>query len=194
MTCPAKFWLKKIERFLIVFALLVGIPAYSCASSPTKQAGNATELASQTDSVPDPLAYYHFVLGYEYNLANAVDAALDEYAKALSYDPSSVTIQLRLGALYHSRGEHGKAQAHVETVLVQDPSNLTALQLMAAIAVGLNQPDRAIQFYDRIMARYPEDGEAYFSEGMLLAGLKQYEDAEKVVRRGIAITPTSPVG
>src|SRR6266545_3145623 len=99
MPCPARVWFNKIEGFLITLALLAGIPSYSCASSPAKDAASMSAVPA-AEAVPDSLAYYHFILGYEYNLSNAMDAALAEYTKALAYDPSSLTIHLRLAALY----------------------------------------------------------------------------------------------
>jgi len=56
--------------------------------------------------------------------------------------------------------------------------------------------EEAIAYYDRIMALQPQEGQAYFSQGMLYAGLKRYEEAERIIRRGIAVTSraASPTG
>lgn len=138
-----------------------------------------------------PLAYYHFVLGYQMDLANSPDGAIQEYEKALSYDPLSGVLHLRVAGLHQAKGEHGKAQAHAEQVLAREGTNVQALQVLAATAMATGQSDRAIGHLQRIIGLRPKDGHAYFSLGMVYAGLKRYEEAEQIIRRGIESAPSS---
>jgi tetratricopeptide (TPR) repeat protein len=174
-----------------LLAVTAGVPSFVYAVEPVPV--SATAPVSQR--VPDAKAYYHFVRGYHAELANDAGTAQEEYHKALALDPNSVVIHLRLATLYHTRGEHGKAQAHAEAVLAGDSANLPALNILAAVAVAAGQAERAIGFYQRILALRPQEAQAYYSLGMLLSGRKRYEEAERVLRQGIAMSPaTAPTG
>lgn len=174
--------------FLLVAA---GVPSFTHAA----QSAIVSPNPSSSQRVPDPKAYYHFLRGYQAELANDAVTAQEEYHKALALDPASVVLHLRLATLYHTRGEHGKAQAHAEEVLSRDAASLPALNILAAVAVVTGRAERAIGYYERIVAIRPSEAQAYYSMGMLLAGQKRYEEAERILRQGIALSPTSaPTG
>ncbi len=171
--------------------MVAGIPSFVFAAQPASPSLNA----ASSERVSDPTAYYHFLLGYQAELANDAGTAQEEYLRALALDPGSAAIHLRLAALYHTRGEHGKAQAHAEEVLARDAASLPALNILAAVSVATGRSDRAIGYYERIVAIRPQDAQPYYSMGMLLAGQKRYEEAERILRQGIALSPASaPTG
>ena len=150
---------------------------------------------SGSEQASDSVALYHFMLGYQHELNNAMGEAEAEYLKALARDPKSVAIHLGLATLYHARGEHDKAQAHAEAALARDATNLQALHMLASVAVAAGRSERAIELYERIVALWPQEAQAYFSKGMLLSGLKRYDEAEQTIRRGIAVSQTAaPTG
>ncbi len=133
--------------------------------------------------------------GYRAELASDTATALEEYLKALALDPNSSALHLRLASLYQTRGEHGKAEAHAEQVLSKEPANTQALQVLASVAVATGRNERAIELYQRIVAIRPQEGQPYYSIGMLHAGLKRYDQAEATLRQGIAMAPaTAPIG
>src|SRR5207248_11784143 len=69
------------------------------------------------------------------------------------------------------------------------------LQKRASVAMAEGRTDRAIESYERIVALWPQEAQAYFSMGMLLSGLKRYDEAEQTIRRGIAVSQTTaPTG
>ena len=150
---------------------------------------------SGSEQASDSVALYHFMLGYQHELNNAMGEAEAEYLKALARDPNSVAIHLGLATLYHARGEHDKAQAHAEAALARDATNLQALHMLASVAVAAGRSEQAIELYERIVALWPQEAQAYFSKGMLLSGLKRYDEAEQTIRRGIAVSQTAaPTG
>jgi len=150
---------------------------------------------SGPEQAPDAVAFYHFMLGYQHELNNAMGEAEAEYLKALARDPNSVAIHLGLATLYHARGAHDKAQAHAEAALARDATNLQALHMLASVAVAAGRSEQAIELYERIVALWPQEAQAYFSKGMLLSGLKRYDEAEQTIRRGIAVSQTAtPTG
>jgi tetratricopeptide (TPR) repeat protein len=187
MLLPSPTCRRVIAGLFGVLALVGAVPLEGAAS----EGGGPPSAPPKAGSAPNPTAYYHFLRGYQHDLANSPEAALGEYTKALSHDPASITLHLRLAGLYHSRGEHGKAQAHAEFVFTRDPSNIPALQILATVAVATGRLEKAVEYYERIVTLNPQDGQAYFSQGMLYAGLKRYEEAERIIRRGIAATARS---
>lgn len=170
-----------------VLPMAAGVPSFAHAAEPV----TVSVTASSSLRVPDPKAYYHFLRGYQAELANDTGTAQEEYLKALALDPASVVLHLRLAALYHTQGEHGKAQAHAEEVLARDAANLPALNILATVAAATGRSDLAIGYYERIVAMRPQETQAYYSMGMLLAGQKRYEEAERMLRQGIALSPAS---
>ena len=148
-----------------------------------------------SEQAPDSVAFYHFMLGYQRELNNDAGEAEAEYLKALARDPNSVAIHLRLATLYHAQGAHDKAQAHAEAALARDATNLQALHMLASVAVAAGRAEQAIELYERIVAVWPQETQAYFSMAMLLSGLKRYDEAEQTIRRGIAVSQTAaPTG
>src|SRR6266581_2148524 len=112
---------------------------------------------SGPEQAPDSVAYYHFMLGYQHELNNAMGEA--------------------------------------EAALARDATNLQALHMLASVAVAAGRSEQAIELYERIVALWPQEAQAYFSKGMLLSGLKRYDEAEQTIRRGIAVSQTAtPTG
>src|SRR2546426_2832382 len=144
-----------------------------------------------SEQAPDSVAFYHFMLGYQHELNNAAGEAEAEYLKALARDPNSVAIHLRLATLYHAQGAHDKAQARAEAALARDATNLQALHMLASVAVAAGRSGQAIELYERIVALWPQEAQAYFSMGMVLSGLKRYDEAEQTIRRGIDVSQTA---
>lgn len=171
-----------------LLAVTAGVPT-------VVQATERGAASAPAQRVPDAKAYFHFLRGYQAELANDAGTAQEEYLKALALDPTSAALHLRLATLYHTRGEHGKAQAHAEAVLARDTASLPALNILAALAVATGRSDRALGYYERIVALRPQEAQAYYSMGMLLAGQKRYEESERRLRQGIALAPaSSPTG
>src|SRR2546430_4313111 len=134
------------------------------------------------EQAPDPVAFYHFMLGYQYELNNAAEEAEAEYLNALARDPNSVAIHLRLATLSHARGAHDKAQTHAEAALARDATNLQALHMLASVAVASGRSEQAIELYERIVVVWPQEAQAYFSMGLLLSGLKRDDEDEASIR------------
>src|SRR5260370_22402659 len=125
---------------------------------------------SGSEQAPDSVAFYHFMLGYQHELNNAMGEAEAEYLKALARDPNSVAIHLGLPTLYHARGAPDQAQAHAAAALARDATNLQALHMLASVAVAAGRSDQAIELDEPIVGLWPQEAPAYFSKGMLLAG------------------------
>ncbi len=164
------------------------------ATSPPPIAQTATAKPKAGASASDPSATYHFMLGYQAELAQDTDRAIQEYQSALKSDPNAHAVKARLAGLYFSLGDLSNAVRYAEDAVAGSGQNAQTLSQMAGIFAGAGQPDRAIQLLDRAIEQEPGKADAYFSKGLLLMNQKRLSEAEQSVKQGIALSPDAPVG
>lgn len=143
---------------------------------------------------PDAAATYHFMMGYQAELAQDTETALREYEAALRVDPSSREVKARLATLYYGLGDQANAIKFAEAVgegTGQDPQLLTQ---MAGILASSGKSDRALRLLDVAIERDPTRGESYFPKGIILLNQKRLAEAEQAVKLGLQHAPDSAVG
>jgi tetratricopeptide (TPR) repeat protein len=143
---------------------------------------------------PDSEATYHFMLGYQAELAHDLETAIREYRAALKADPSAHEVQARLAGLYFGLGDLANAVQYAEAAGEGTDQDAHLLTQMAGILAAAGKPDRAIRLLDLAIARMPEKGEPYFSKGMILLNQKRLTEAEQAVQEGLRHAPDSPAG
>ncbi|NWF72501.1 MAG: tetratricopeptide repeat protein [Nitrospirae bacterium] len=143
---------------------------------------------------PDATASYHFMLGYQAELAQDMDRAIREYQAALKADPASQTVKARLASLYFSLGDMPNALLYADQVAEGASQDGQLLTQMAGILASAGQGERAVKLLDRAIAADPTSGDPYFTKGLLLLNLKRQPEAEQAIRAGLAKTPDSAVG
>jgi tetratricopeptide (TPR) repeat protein len=142
----------------------------------------------------DPAASYHFMLGYQAELAQEMDRAIREYQAALKADPASHSVKARLAGLYFSLGDVSNAVRYADQAaegLNQDGHLLTQ---MAGILASAGQGERALKLLDRAIQLDPTSGDPYFTKGLLLLNLKRQPEAEQAIRAGLERAPQSAIG
>ena len=162
-------------------------------ASPSASTQPITRTAAPV-AAADPRAYYHFILGYQAELAQDMERAIREYLAALRVDPSSLHLKTRLALLYFSVGESANAVRFADRVVEADPSEAAILAQMASIYASAGQADKALALYERAIERNPGDSELYFWKGLLLINAKRFDEAEQVLQQGIERGKDSPVG
>src|SRR5690349_4255767 len=171
----------------------------ACASPPPARMARAelaeTPKAASTATRPaDPSAAYHFMLGYQAELAQNSEQALREYQAALKADPSALSVRARLATLHFSLGDMPNALRYAEEVADGRADDAKMLTHMAGIMAQAGKSDKALSVLDRAIELDPESGEAYFTKGLLLLNLKRPAEAEQAMRAGIARAPDNAVG
>lgn len=177
-----------------LFSLLL----VACAGAPQtpEKIPASADLSKATPSThpPDAAAVYHFMLGYQAELAQDTDRAMQEYQAALKADPASQSVKARLASLYFSLGDMPNAVRYADQAvegLSQDGQLLTQ---MAGILASAGQGERAVSLLDRAIEIDQTSGDPYFTKGLLLLNLKRQFEAEQAIRAGLARTPESAVG
>jgi tetratricopeptide (TPR) repeat protein len=171
----------------------------ACAAPPPARVARAelaeTPKAAAAAARPaDPSAAYHFMLGYQAELAQNSEQALREYQAALKADPTALSVKARLANLHFSLGDMPNALRYAEEVADGKADDARMLTHMAGILAGGGRGERALTVLDRAIELEPDAGEAYFSKGLLLLNLKRPAEAEQAMRAGIARSPDNAVG
>ena len=172
----------------------------ACASPPptkvsrSAEAAEAPTPAASAARPADASAAYHFMLGYQAELAQNSEEALKEYQAALKADPTALSVKARLATLYFSLGDMPNALRYAEEVADGKADDARMLTHMAGIMAQAGKSDKALSVLDRAIELDPESGEAYFTKGLLLLNLKRPAEAEQAMRAGITRAPDNAVG
>lgn len=169
----------------------------ACAAAPNSRGpvpAQATSVKQSIAPAPDSAATYHFMLGYQAELAQDSDRALREYQTALKADPSSREVKARMAGIYFGLGNLSQAAQIAEEVGEGSGQDAQLLTQMAGILVGAGKPDRALWLLDKAIDRAPDRGEAYFPKGIILLNQKRTAEAEQTVKQGLKYAPDSPIG
>lgn len=180
-----------------VLAALIPTIIMACAASPHPQeAASPVSAPAKTPVAPTPdaSATYHFMMGYQAELAQDTEGALREYGAALKADPTSREVKARLAGLYFGLGDQTNAVKYAEEVGEGTGQDAQLLTQMAGILASSGKPDRALRLLDLAIDREPERGESYFPKGIILLNQKRLAEAEQAVKQGLKHAPDSPIG
>ncbi len=182
-------------------ASLIPVIITACAASPyperppqTASSSMAAVAKPPASPGPDASATYHFMLGYQAELAQDTEGAIREYLEALKADPMSREVKARLAGLYFGLGDHPKAEQYAEEAGSGIGQDVHVLTQMAGILASVGKPDRALRLLDAAIEREPDRGETYFPKAIILLNQKQLAEAEQAVKQGLQYATDSPVG
>jgi tetratricopeptide (TPR) repeat protein len=201
----------KLFAFTVVLGL---IPlAAGAGQKPSQQPVQATEAAQTAQAMPGSVqrqadAYSNFILGhisqenYEDTGDQAyADQAIAFYKKALTLDPGSVDIRLKMAETYAEAQRLRDAVDTAQGILKDHPDELATHRLLARIYVrslghlgaGADQDHTlslAVEQYEAILKLDPSDSEAGLWLARLYRFQNQPEKAEKVLEQMLARDPT----
>jgi tetratricopeptide (TPR) repeat protein len=165
-------------------------------SAPAIPASAAT--SNETDRAAQ--AYYYFTMGHsaeeEYELSGRTDLAnqaVDDYKKALEFDPGSSVIIERLAQTYAKSQRKREAIAEGEAAVKANPNNAGAHRLLAQIYVrdlsdtntGTAQRDtidKGIEQFKEILRIDPKDSQSALWLARLYRFENEHEKAEETLR------------
>ena len=97
---------------------------------------------------------------------------------------------LHIGTEQASLGALDKAQATLEKAAKRFPNHPFIHYNLAKIYSGLNEPENALQHYEKTTATAPEFAEGHNNLGSVHFKAAQYEQAERAFRRALELRPT----
>lgn len=191
-------WPRVILAVLIIPLIVVsctGMPQAGTAQVPVSSPSAATAPAASSLPLPsDPLAYYHFILGYQAEMAQDSAKAIREYLAALRADNASIALKVRLATLYFSRGDVASALRFADRVAESDVKDPQTLIQIAGIYAAAGQPERALTLYDRAIELQPANGDVHMAKGLLLMRLNKFDEAEQALEKAVQQSKDSAIG
>jgi len=109
----------------------------------------------------------------------------------LAGDPiaNELNALMRQGQALHQKGDFSAAQALYQQVLVRDPQNFDALNLLGVIAAGKRNYELAVQLMGKAVKINPDQAMLHFNLGLALHQIKRFDEAVSSFRCAIAIKP-----
>ncbi len=188
----APIFLRRNVGVVVVMSLAI----VACAGSPHAHETQKQEATRNqvNPPAPDSDSTYHFMMGYQAELAQDVETAVKEYRAALAVDPGSRDVKARLATLYFGMGDLTQAVQFAEEVSEGTGQESQLLTQMAGILASAGKQDRALHLLDKAITQEPEKGEAYFPKGLILLNQKRVAEAEQAIKKGLQYTADSPIG
>jgi|GEM_PF-4115275 len=88
-----------------------------------------------------------------------------------------LTRNLKKAMIAYSGGQYGTALTHYESALAIDPTHDLALCELGFVRMALEQPDRALEQFDRCLNLHPKYARAWLGKLRAQTALKNYEQA-----------------
>lgn len=109
------------------------------------------------------------------------------YRHAIFINPCYEDGYLMLADYYLFENQRDKAIQVLEQFLEINPNSVPALMALGKIYLARNELLKIIEVYNRVLELEPNNSDAYYNLGILYYNSKDYENAEKFLKRAIAI-------
>lgn len=114
-------------------------------------------------------------------------AAYSMASRAVRKDGDDFAAKAQLARMLYLRNEPEKAERMCEEILVADPGNTDALELMAARHMAAREYDKAAAVCQRILERDPSDADAMTALAETRAWTGNSEKADEIFRKAVRI-------
>jgi Flp pilus assembly protein TadD len=105
---------------------------------------------------------------------------------ALAKNPDDPTLNAQLASLYDSQNQPEKAIPLIEKLHTASPSDPTLTRLLAHLYSSNSQFDKAAPLYATLTTAYPNDPTLVTDRADALIHLKQFAEAEAILKRTVA--------
>ncbi len=132
------------------------------------------------------------LLGYSFFNDNKYSKSLDIMKSLIvKNEPAKKIVSedyYKLAVSYVRTGDTLDAITNYEYATA-DTTQVDALNELAKLYMLRNQPDKAVQTFEKYISRNPKNAGAYYNAGNTLYGVQRYEDAAAYFDRGSAVNP-----
>lgn len=163
--------------------LLSALSYLSMLYTETGRTEKAYELTRQMLRINPNNAFCYFALGYVYKYAGMLKASEREFDKALALDPKNRRFR-SAGLTYFYLEKYEKAIAAFDL----DPESNLNIYYKGEICLRQNQPQRALEYFERVIALEPEGhyglkakGKIAFLEGNIEKSLRFTREWETLI-------------
>lgn len=124
---------------------------------------------------------------------NKLGAALEAVQRVLRAAPEHDPSILLAGAVQSALGAHEQAGQHLRKFLQVYPRHLFASKLLAAVHLGMRQPDTALVGLRPLLVEHPDDPELLALAGEANLRIANFTVAASYFERASALQPQAPV-
>jgi tetratricopeptide (TPR) repeat protein len=109
------------------------------------------------------------------------------YKRAIFINPCYEDGYLMLSDFYLFENQREKAIQVLEQFLIINPNSVPALMALGKIYIVRNEILKIIEIYNRVLELEPNNSGAYYNLGILYYNSKDYDNAEKFLKRAVEI-------
>ncbi|MBC8205153.1 tetratricopeptide repeat protein [bacterium] len=180
-----------ISTYTIHLIILLIILALSSGCSRLISTVDSTpeEVISEPElKLPPRSALDHYIRGWNYENNAFYRGALIEYRRAVKYDPNSAELHYNIGRMFFMMEALDSAAAELQYSLSLDPDNSDALELFGQIRVLQNEWPAALEVYNILSSKYPEESTYHFLKAAVYLQLEQLDEAAVEYEKVMALT------
>ena len=122
--------------------------------------------------------------------------AIKEYAKISPQSPIYFMAQLKISSIYMQERQNQKALEKLKNLLELYPNDYQVLFNLGEISRIMNQPEKAIKYYNKALKSAPkvakQDWTIYYALGMAYERSGQWNKAEEVLQEALKISNRHP--
>ena len=179
-----------ISSILLVLLAVISTGSVTVNAQTRKERQQALQLVNQADkffkqkdyrAAADAYAqsirlvpnngYAHFWKGYAHYNLKENDAALSEFAIALSQGFKPIQVYTVRWYVYYDQKDYDSAIADIQRGLALEPRNLIFLKALGELYLAKNQLEDALRAYQQAVLVAPKDGDLYYSIARVQFGL-----------------------
>lgn len=134
-----------------------------------------------------PYRYYH--RAYTLESLDLDDLAMQEAQEAVKITPGYAEAYELMGKIYAKRKEYRRAFEHFRIAVMGLPNHRSMRDNLALSLLDMGAYEAAIEQYQQITGKWPNDPKAFFFLAKAYAKAKKYEDSFKSVQRAHRLDP-----
>ncbi len=156
-------------------------------ASPTPRTADVGATPASPESSPE----VHNNLGRIHLRNGDLEAAREEFGKALELDAANADALLNLAAIHRAEGKLGAAEHLVKRALQVDPSSIGALSQLAELKRDQGDLDEAVRLFEEALAI--DDALPFLSMGYgdVLQRAGRFQEAERAFKSVLELEPDS---
>lgn len=138
----------------------------------------------------DPNASIYFAISRDYLLLSKFDRAVEAANEAVQLEPQNISYRENLGTIYFSASRLDLAIQEYEKIVKID-SNYTAAWISLARLYQAIQPQKALEIYEKMLARNEEQLDILFQCAQLYSNLGRFDEAVLKYKQMLELDPSN---
>jgi tetratricopeptide (TPR) repeat protein len=134
---------------------------------------------------------YVYVLASANVAKNHLPEAASLFSQLLQKHPQDAVVKYSLGAVDFLQGNYDQAESSLKQSLKMEPDQVAASYYLALTYNAVGQDAQSIIVFRELLRRHPDHAPSYVKLGSILASQHQYDQAQPLLERAVALDPKS---